>query len=52
MPDPDLGKNVLYRSKLKSLEPMKNVDGTRAFGVPSIRHDLIKKTVSVSDQTV
>ena len=50
-PDPDLGKNVLYRSKLSSLKP-RNVNSGRIFGVPSVREDLKKTFVSINDNTV
>ena len=49
-PELDLGKSVINRSKLKSIQPL-NLDKSRSFGVPSIRSDLIRKVVSVSDQT-
>jgi len=42
LPDPDLGKSVLFRSKLKALEPLKS-NYTRSGGVPSIRNDLKKR---------
>ncbi len=52
-PDPDLGKSVLYRSKLQNLQPKENeIDKT--FGVPSIRYDLKreKDKLSICDLTV
>lgn len=40
-PDRDLGKNVLYASKLKKRQPVADT-ADRTFGVPSIRYDLKK----------
>jgi len=48
MPDIDLGKNILHRSKLSAIQP-KEYDPYKTFGVPSIRYDLKKKIPSVSD---
>lgn len=50
--DPDLGKNILHRSKLTNAQP-KELDPHKTFGVPSIRYDLKQRTKpSVSDLTV
>ena len=50
-PDLDLGKTVVYRSKMQNLKP-KDFDVEKTFGVPSIRQDLNPKSVSISDLTV
>ena len=48
-PDIDLGRNVKYAAKLKSLQPVER-DLNKTYGVPSIRSDLpMKKIKSVSD---
>ncbi len=50
--DKDLGKSVLHKSKLGSVQP-KEYDPAKIFGVPSIRFDLAKKkNPSVNDYTV
>jgi len=41
LPDPDLGKSYLCRSKLKGVHMNTH---TRIAGIPSIRNDLLKKT--------
>lgn len=47
--DKDLGKSILYKSKLTSIQP-KEYDPSKIFGVPSIRYDLLKnKNPSVND---
>jgi hypothetical protein len=52
MPDLDLGKTVTHRSKLKNVQ-LKELDYEKTFGIPSVRYDLHKKTMtSVSDTTV
>jgi len=51
-PDIDLGRSVIFRSKLQAIQP-KEYDPNRIFGVPSIRYDLKKKNkTSVNDMTV
>lgn len=51
-PDRDLGKSVIFKSKLNSIQP-KEYDQSRIFGVPSIRYDLPKKrNASVGDINV
>ena len=48
-PDIDLGRDVHWKNKLKSLQPSQR-DLERTYGVPSIRDDLPKKKLkSVSD---
>ena len=48
-PDVDLGRDVHWKYKLKSLQPSQR-DLDRTYGVPSIRNDLPKKELkSVSD---
>jgi hypothetical protein len=50
--DSDLGKSILYKSKLQNLHP-KEYDPSRIYGIPSIRTDLKKKSFSsVTDMTV
>lgn len=52
LPDKDLGKNVIHKSKLSAIQP-KDYDPNKTFGVPSVRFDLAKKKmVSVSDINV
>lgn len=51
-PDKDLGKSILHRSKLSSVQP-REYDPNKTFGVPSVRVDLSrKKNASVSDVIV
>ena len=48
-PDVDLGRDVHWKNKIKSLQPSQR-DVNRIYGVPSIRNDLPKKELkSVSD---
>jgi hypothetical protein len=49
--DPDLGKSLHNRTRLKNLQPI-TYDGKRTFGVPSIRYDLNKTKTSISDNIV
>jgi hypothetical protein len=51
-PDPDLGRSILYRSKLSAIKP-NAAPSDKVFGVPSVRVDLPEKQyTSVSDLTV
>jgi len=51
MEDSDLGKSVLYRSKLKNCQPVTDT-ANRVFGVPSIRVDKKKEDkTSIADNT-
>lgn len=50
--DIDLGKNVLYRSKLKNMKP-KTPSPEKLFGLPTIRLDLQKpENISLNDNNV
>jgi len=51
-PDIDLGRSVIFKSKLQAIQP-KEYDPNRIFGVPSVRYDLSKKrNASVCDMIV
>jgi hypothetical protein len=50
-PDADLGKTLLHRSKLQNVQP-REVVPEKVFGLPSIRSDLKRSRICVSDLTV
>ena len=49
--DPDLGRSVLYRTKLDTLKPIE-YNPNQTFGIPSIRRDLHRSKVSICDINV
>lgn len=51
-PDSDLGKNVLYRSKMQALIPKSTIEPEKIFGLPSIRSDIQRNKTSICDFTV
>ncbi len=45
-PDVDLGKSVVHKSKLSSVQPKEYIPD-KTFGVPSVRYDLPKKKIEI-----